>query len=100
MPSESSFPDVASGDGPVDEVVSLRGLQPVVAIATLGVRLRDTATAGKTLLIQLDPPQTPGAPTLFRPIGEYLRDAIAEGFLTAVSPVHRDGAPGFRAVRA
>lgn len=98
-PSDS-VPGIASGDGPVDEVVNLRGLQPVVAIATLGVRLRDAATAGKTLLVQLDPPQAPGEPTLFRPIGEYLRDAIAEGFLTAVSPVLRDGAPGFRVVRA
>ncbi len=96
---DSGLPGIASGDGPVDEVVNLRGLQAVVAIATLGVRLRDDGTAGKTLLIQLDPPREPGTPTLFRPIGEYLRDAIAEGVLASVSPVHRDGAPGFRVVR-
>jgi len=92
-------PRIAAGDGPVDEVVSLRGLQAVAAIATLGLRLRDAETAGKTLLVQLDPPDAPGRPTLFRPVGEYLRDAIAEGVLTSVSPVHRDGAPGFRVVR-
>lgn len=96
---DSTIPGLSNSDGPVDEVVSLRGLQPVVAIATLGVRLRDAATAGKTLLIQLDVP-VPGTPTLFRPVGEYLKDAIAEGLVASVSPTHRDGAPGFRVVRA
>jgi len=100
MSSESRIPGIAAGDEPVDEIISLRGLQPVVAIATLGVRLRDAGTAGKTLLVELDQPQALGSPTLFRPIGEYLRDAIAEGFLTAVSPIHRDGAPCFRVVRS
>ena len=99
MVTASFDPSMSANDGPVDEVVSLRGLQPVVAIATLGLRLRDAGTAGRTLFVQLDAP-VPGRPTLFRPVGEYLRDAIAEGVLTSVSPVHRDGAPGFRVVRA
>lgn len=96
---ESGVPGLVDSDGLVDEVVSLCGLQPVVAIATLGLRLRDGATGGKTLLVQLDPP-APGGTTLFRPVGEYLRDAIAEGLVTSVSPTHRDGAPGFKVVRA
>lgn len=99
MSPDPSIPNLSTSDGPVDEIVSLRGLQPVVAIATLGMRLRDAATAGKTLLVQLDAP-VPGTPTLFRPVGEYLKDAIADGLVASVSPTHRNGAPGFRVVRA